>query len=83
MLYAGMPFVITQEAKYVESWPNTNSAWAGWSRFDFQWIGMVEYTPCYSALGSPTRHKASQQKNTYGANYQTVDRASTLCTLWS
>jgi hypothetical protein len=52
MLYAGMPFVITQEVKYVESWPNTNSSWAGWSKFDFQWIGMVEYTPCYSALGS-------------------------------
>jgi hypothetical protein len=27
----GVPF---QEAKYVESWPNTTSAWAGWSRFD-------------------------------------------------
>jgi hypothetical protein len=23
-----------QEAKYIESWPNTASAWAGWSRFD-------------------------------------------------
>jgi hypothetical protein len=23
-----------QEAKYVESWPDTTSAWAGWSRFD-------------------------------------------------
>jgi hypothetical protein len=23
-----------QEAKYVESWPNTTSAWFGWSRFD-------------------------------------------------
>jgi hypothetical protein len=28
-------FVATnQEAKYVESWPNTTSAWAGWSRPD-------------------------------------------------
>jgi hypothetical protein len=26
--------LVTQEAKYVESWPNTTSAWAGWSRFD-------------------------------------------------
>jgi hypothetical protein len=26
--------VINQEAKYVESWPNTTSARAGWSRFD-------------------------------------------------
>ncbi len=25
---------LTQEAKYVERWPNTTSAWAGWSRFD-------------------------------------------------
>ncbi len=24
----------TQEAKYVESWPNATSAWAGWSKFD-------------------------------------------------
>ncbi len=24
----------TQKAKYVERWPNTTSAWAGWSRFD-------------------------------------------------
>jgi hypothetical protein len=26
--------VLPQEAKYVERWPNTTSAWAGWSRFD-------------------------------------------------
>ncbi len=26
--------VVYQEAKYVESWPNMTSAWAGWSRFD-------------------------------------------------
>jgi hypothetical protein len=24
-----------QEAKYIESWPSTTFAWAGWSRFDF------------------------------------------------
>jgi hypothetical protein len=24
----------TQEAKYIESWPNTTSAWVGWRRFD-------------------------------------------------
>jgi hypothetical protein len=29
-----LPPDVTQEAKYVESWPNTTSAWAGWSRFD-------------------------------------------------
>jgi hypothetical protein len=55
--------VVPQEAKYVERWPNTTSAWAGWSRFDlpglagadliFQWIGMVEYIPSYSA---PAEH---------------------------
>jgi hypothetical protein len=28
--YSGEP----QEAKYVEGWPDTTSAWAGWSRFD-------------------------------------------------
>ncbi len=26
--------VYTEEAKYVDSWPNTTSAWAGWSRFN-------------------------------------------------
>jgi hypothetical protein len=26
--------ILSQEAKYVERWPNTTSAWAGWSRFD-------------------------------------------------
>ncbi len=26
--------VVIQEAKYIESWPYTTSAWAGWSRFD-------------------------------------------------
>jgi hypothetical protein len=25
---------LPQGAKYVEGWPNTTSAWAGWSRFD-------------------------------------------------
>jgi hypothetical protein len=30
--YAGV--YANQEAKYIESWPNTTSAWAGWSRFD-------------------------------------------------
>jgi hypothetical protein len=48
----------------------------------FQWIGMVEYIPCYAALGSPTYHYASQQENTYWAKYQKADRASTLFTLW-
>jgi hypothetical protein len=41
----------TQEAKYVESWPNSTSAWAGWSRFDspVDRYGGVQYIPCYSA----------------------------------
>ncbi len=40
-----------QEAKYVESWPSTTSAWADWSRFDIpvdRYRG-VQYMPCYSA----------------------------------
>jgi hypothetical protein len=28
------PAVPAQEAKNLESWHNTTSAWAGWSRFD-------------------------------------------------
>jgi hypothetical protein len=50
----------TQEAKYVEGWPNTTSAWAGWSRFD---IPMDRYGKVHSqlictssTLGSPTCH---------------------------
>ncbi len=37
----------TQEAKYVESWPNTRlqHGRAG-ADFIFQWIGTVEYIPC-------------------------------------
>jgi hypothetical protein len=32
-----------QEAKYIESWPNTTSAWAGWKRIDIpvDWYGGV------------------------------------------
>ncbi len=30
----GGSIVPAQEAKYVESWPNMTSGWAGWSRFD-------------------------------------------------
>ncbi len=39
--------VTPHEAKYVERWPNTTSAWAGWSRFDIpvDRYGMVEYVP--------------------------------------
>ncbi len=39
--------VLSQEAKYVESWPNTTSAWAGWSRFD---IPVDRYNGVYSLL---------------------------------
>jgi hypothetical protein len=31
---SGPSLVSTEEPKYVESWPNTTFAWAGWSRFD-------------------------------------------------
>jgi hypothetical protein len=39
--------ILRQEAKYVESWPNTRllTGLAG-GDFIFQWISMVEYTPC-------------------------------------
>jgi hypothetical protein len=50
-----------QEAKYVEGWPYTTSAWAGWSRFD---IPVDRYDGVHSllrwrpskTLGSPTCH---------------------------
>jgi hypothetical protein len=41
--------LLPQEAKYLERWPSTTSAWAGWSRLIFLWIGMLEYMPCYGA----------------------------------
>jgi hypothetical protein len=34
MQYIQFCQVPIQEAKYVESWPNTTSAWAGWRGFD-------------------------------------------------
>ncbi len=77
----------TQEAKYVERWPSTTSAWAGWSRFDIpvdRYGGVHSLLICTSTtLWSPTCHQASQQENTYWAKYQKVDRASTLVTLWN
>jgi hypothetical protein len=85
---SGQFFVVVQgqEAKYVEKWPSTISAWAGWSRFD---IPVDRYPGVHSllqwpsrTLGSSTYHKASQQGNTYWAKYQKADRAVTLCTLW-
>jgi hypothetical protein len=59
----------TQEAKYVERWPNTTCAWAGWSRFD---IPVDRYGGVHSlliftsiTLWFPTCHQASQQDNIY------------------
>ncbi len=52
--------VVNQEAKYVESWPNTTSAWAGWSRFDIpvdRYGGVHSQLICTSStLRSPTCH---------------------------
>ncbi len=52
--------VRTQEAKYIESWPNTTSACAGWSRFDIlvDKYGGVHSLLLYtsSTLESPTCH---------------------------
>ncbi len=79
--------VTTQEVKYVESWPNTTSTWAGWSRFDIpvdRSDGVHSLLICTSGtLGSPALHQASQQDYTFWAKYKKADRASTLCTLWS
>jgi hypothetical protein len=38
--------------KYVESWPSTTSAWAGWSRFDIPMdrYGGVHYLPICTAV---------------------------------
>ncbi len=76
---------LLQEAKYVERWPNTASAWAGLSRFDIsvdRYGRVRSQLICTSrTLGSPTCHWASQQGNTYWAKYQKAYRASTLCTL--
>jgi hypothetical protein len=59
----------TQEAKYVESWPNTTSAWAGWIRFVIpvdRYSGVHSLLLCTSiTLGSSTCHQASQQENAY------------------
>jgi hypothetical protein len=33
-MYMFLFVFMLQEAKYLEAWPNTTSAWAGWSRFD-------------------------------------------------
>ncbi len=77
----------TQEAKYVESWPSTTSAWAGWRRFDIpldRSDRVQSLLVCTnSTVESSTCHKASQQESTYWAKYQKADRASTLCTLWA
>jgi hypothetical protein len=58
-----------QEAKYVERWSNTTSAWAGWSRFDIpvdRYGGVHSLLLCTSSpLGSSTCHQASQQGKTY------------------
>ncbi len=61
--------VLNQEAKYVERWPNTTSAWAGWSRFDIpvnRFGGVHSLLICTSSpLWFPTCHRASPQDNTY------------------
>ncbi len=51
---------LPQEAKYVQSWPNMTSAWAGWSRFGIpvdRSDGVHSLLICTSiTLGSPTCH---------------------------
>jgi hypothetical protein len=59
---------LTQEAKYIESWPNTTPVWASLSRVDIpvdRYDGVHSLLLCPSStLGSPTCHQASQQENT-------------------
>ncbi len=50
--YEGAGVLLPQEAKYVEGWPNTTSAWAGWSRFD---IPVDRYGGVHSLLLWPSR----------------------------
>jgi hypothetical protein len=61
--------VLFHETKYIESWPNTTSAWAGWSRFDIpvdRYDGVHSLPICTSStLGFPPCHQSSQQDNTY------------------
>jgi hypothetical protein len=50
----------SQESKYIESWPNTTSVWAGWRRFDIpvdRSDRVHSLLHCTSwALGSSTCH---------------------------
>ncbi len=52
--------ILSQEAKYIERWPNTTSAWAGWSKFDIpvdRYGGVRSQLICTSSsLGSSTCH---------------------------
>jgi hypothetical protein len=61
--------LVTQEAKYVERWPNTTSAWAGWSRFDIpvdRYGGVHSLLICTSSiLGSPTCHRRGLASRKY------------------
>jgi hypothetical protein len=53
--------VDSQEAKYVERWPNTTSAWDGWSRVD---IPVDRYGGVHSLLictSSPLRWYSEMQ----------------------
>ncbi len=59
-IQAGSDCVINfLEVKYVERWPNTTSAWAGWSRFDIpvdRYGGVLsQLFWTSSTLGFPTR----------------------------
>ncbi len=59
--YGGKGKVVDQEAKYVERWPNTTSALAGWSRFD---IPVDRYGGVHSLLictSSPLRRYSETQ----------------------
>jgi hypothetical protein len=57
---------LAQEAKYVERWPNTTSAWTGFDIPVDRYGGVHSLLICTSSpLGFPTCHRGSQQENTY------------------
>ncbi len=71
----------TQEAKYVEHWPNTTSAWAGWSRFGIpvdRYDGVHSLLICTSSpLGFPTCHQRRYSETFHGGTSTgSIDKSS-------
>ncbi len=73
-MFTDVQYRVSQGRGWGQSWSNTNSAWAGWSRFDIpveRYGGVHSLLLCTSiTLGSSTCQQPSQQGNTYWAKYQ-------------